>query len=557
MKRIAAAIAVSIISLASVFAVEVYEKELKSVADQNIVFQNYTGPHARVDTLNQIKGIGIDLGKTIASKLEQNSTAGSTAKYYVIHAIDPSQKDKLDADILVLGANAGVDHIRNLRHIIASYLVEAYGYSENDAETIAVFITVYNAVYRGKMDVFKAKYKDIVTSNLTEKKAGLSVNYAEWPGNSQIVIPVADINGGLSSVDTSIISDKNVVSSMQDDEGKNIDARKDMVDIKEREAEQASESAQQAQKEAVQEEKKLKEEEKKLEEKKQDVAQAEKDAEKAKADAEKAKADAEKAKQAAAENPQDKKAAAEAKQAEKKADEAEKKADEAEKKVEEAKKEEQQQEKVVEEQQEKTDEAKKEAAEEQAKADKKQNEAQEERVEIAKDQQQVAAEKRKIDTSGSAYGIRLVDSKALLSAMVRLNAKTGALIKESPVKVIRNRIVYEASDGYVAIAGQNTGNGTVKLVLLDKDSLEIVKESEEQIAERSVLLRDNDVYYCILQDGGKFYVARYDENLALQVKSSIEVDEATPVVITGSGIMVTDKSGAAVLLKVEDLTAGL
>ena len=86
-----------------------------------------------------------------------------------------------------------MDHIDNLRRIIAAYLESAYGYSRQDSQTLAVFVTVYNAVYRGKLDVFKQKYKTVVTKNLTANKAGLALNYAEWPGKTQIVIPLSTV----------------------------------------------------------------------------------------------------------------------------------------------------------------------------------------------------------------------------------------------------------------------------------------------------------------------------------------------------------------------------
>ena len=133
--------------------------------------------------------------------------------------------------------------------------------ADPDAETLAVFITVYNAVYYKNLEAFQNKYKKDVLDNLSADKCGLSVNYKDWPGNSQIVIPLFDIkDGGLSTVDTSVISDSQVVKHMQDDDDKNIESRKDMVDLKEREAEQASEKAQESQKNAVQEQKKLNEE---------------------------------------------------------------------------------------------------------------------------------------------------------------------------------------------------------------------------------------------------------------------------------------------------------
>ena len=210
------AIALLISLSTTAFALEVDENELKSTGTiDTVVFVNYTGPHAKIDSLNSIKKIGSDLGTVIAADPEKMTNTGAANKYSVIHAIDPSESGKLDADILLIGPNATVDHIKNLRYIIASYLSSAYGYSEQDAETVAVFVTVYNAVYRGNTEYFAKKYKNIVNSNLTADKCGLALNYKDWPGKSQIVIPLYDVKGGLSSVDTSVISDKEVVKHMQ------------------------------------------------------------------------------------------------------------------------------------------------------------------------------------------------------------------------------------------------------------------------------------------------------------------------------------------------------
>ena len=218
-------------------ALSVDEEELKSTGPEDkIVFQNYTGPHSKIDTLEQIKSLGSSLTSQIKENKTSYATAGDLNRYYVIHAVDPNEKSKLDADIFIIGKNATVDHIKNLRIIIASYLSGAYGYSEKDSLTIATFVTVYNAVYRNKIDTFSQKYKNIVVQNLTEKDAGLSVNWKDWAGSSQIVIPLFDVkNEGVGTVDTSIISDKEVVKRMQDDEDKNVDTRKDMVELKERE----------------------------------------------------------------------------------------------------------------------------------------------------------------------------------------------------------------------------------------------------------------------------------------------------------------------------------
>ena len=242
--------ATCVLFFASSISAQVNEPELKSVSD-TVEFINYVGPHAKIDSLSAIKEIGAGLGRVVARSRNAYITAGERNRYYIVHAVDPNEKGKLDADILYIGRDATVDHIVNVRRIISAYLVAAYNYSERDADTLAVFITVYNAVYRGNISAFQRKYKDIVIRNLTAASCGMSVRYSEWPGNTQIVIPLYNVDGGLSTVDTSTISDKDVVQAMQEDDDKNIDSRKEMVDIKEREADNASAQAQDAQRRAT------------------------------------------------------------------------------------------------------------------------------------------------------------------------------------------------------------------------------------------------------------------------------------------------------------------
>ena len=64
----------------AVFALEVNEKELETVSPEQIVFENYSGPHSVINTADEISGIGSSLGKTVAQNLEQPSKAGSSAK---------------------------------------------------------------------------------------------------------------------------------------------------------------------------------------------------------------------------------------------------------------------------------------------------------------------------------------------------------------------------------------------------------------------------------------------------------------------------------------------
>ena len=512
---------------AGLFALEVNKSELDSTGDTTIEFINYTGPHKIIDSIASIKSIGSNMGSQVAKDPTQSSATSKNSKYYVIHAIDESESGKLDADILYIGSEATVDHITNLRRIISAYLASAYGYSEKDADTLAVFITVYNAVYRGKLDTYKSKYKNVVIQNITADNCGLSVNYKDWPGKSEIVIPLYDVKeGGLSTVDTSVISDSSVVKSMKEDDDKNVESRKDMVDIKEREADAASEKAKEAQKKAVTEQKKLDEEKKKTQETKKEAETAQKKAE------EKQKV--------AEENPEDKKAQKEAEEAKKEAEEKKQAAEE-------------QQEKQ-DEQQAKTDEAKQEAKEQQARADKKETEAQNERKEIAKDQAEVQKKEAAQALMTTEFGIILSDEANMLSRLVKFNVADGEVIKNSPVAQIRNRTIYKEGDGFIAIAGENSKKGAVKLVTISPETLEISAESENTVSQDSVLVQDGKEYYCVVDEKGKFFLAKFGGDLSLKLKSEIEVKSGTPITVTDSGIVVTDSNGKLRLLDKKDLS---
>lgn len=509
-------------------ALEVNQPELESVGKDTIEFINYTGPHSVINTKDEIAGIGSALGEKVAPNVANKYETGDNNKYFVIHAVDSTVNVGLDADILILGKNANVDHIRNLRSIISSYLVSAYNYSKDDADTLAVFITVYNAVYRNDLDTYKSKYKEVVTNNLTKESCGISVNYKDWAGNTQLVIPLLNpVDGGLSTIDTTIISDSTVIESMREEDERGVDERKNLVDIKEREADVAQEEAKDAQKEATvakQEVTKAKEELKQVEEEKQIVEK-----------------ELEKAKEELAENPTDTKAQEAVKEAEKKVEEVEEKVEEAVAKVEEK----------VEEAEKKAEEAK----EAQSFADKKLTEAQTERSEIATDQQKNIADAKAEAKMVTTYGLQLVDNSNLLSKLVFLDVETGKIVKSSPVQVIRNRSIVSTGNGFAAIAGENSGdNQAIRLVILDPENLEIVSQTEEDVAANAVLVSADNYLYTVVKSTSGYVVAKYSNDLRLQAKSTLKVMETTPITVTDKGIVVTDSYGAVKLLSKSDLS---
>ena len=200
------------------------------------------------------------------------------------------------------------------------------------------------------------------------------------------------------------------------------------------------------------------------------------------------------------------------------------------------------------------DEAKQTASDQQAVADKKQSEAQEERKSISQDQQAVAEKETANENAATVYGLNLANTSSLNSSIVKVNASNGSVVQESELDVIRGRAMHETSDGFIAIAGENKGNSAVKLVIIDQNSLEITKESEEVLSDNSVLVQDGSEYLVVIKDKIMHNVAKYDANLNLIKKSPVPVSPNSPIVKTSAGYMVTDIAGQPLLLDLNELT---
>lgn len=545
MKRLVCVCLCALSTIAAAFAIEVDQNELRQADNQPIEFINYTGAHREVDSLRAIA----DIGRRLAGAVTKGR-AGDMNRYAVIHAVDTAATTGLDADILIIGKSARVDHITNLRVIIASYLRAAYAYSEQDARTIAHFITLYNAVYRGDMNAFKARYKDVVIKHLTADKAGLAVRYDEWPGKTQIIIPLSDVkySGTLSAIDTTSISDKKVVEKMREQDDMDIAARKNMIDLKERESEAARERAGIAQGEADATQKEAGRKQK-------EATAAQKDADKSAKQSAQAEKEAAAAKKQAEKDPNNQQAV---KDAEKKQKEAEKKQQEtaAKQKDAEAKQ------KEADEAAQKAQDKRKEASDENRFADKKDAEVQSDRKDVAADTRKIIEDNRDErkaqdeDALASALPgamLRVVNPSNMLSEIVIMDLRTGKTVKTSSLNTIRGRSLLEGQDSLIAIAGTKSGNDMITLIAINPHTLEITKRASVAVAEQSMLARSDSGYYAVIEQGGKYYLGRFNEQLEMQGKSVMEVPSYTAVIVTAQGIMVQDTANAIRLLNKETL----
>lgn len=515
------------------------EKEIESAGSSGIEFVNYEGPQDRIDSLEDIKNVGRGLGRGISAV---STRSGSALRYQVIRAADPKTAQGFDADIIVIGPDAQVDHIRNLRWIIAGYLVQAWGYSERDAYTLAVFVTVYNAVHRGDMAFFSSRYKPVVTREISAENAGLARVWSEWPGKTRIVVPLKSgaAKGDVSPVDTSAVSGKEVTEGFRAQPDRGVPDRQAMVDIKEREAEALRAEAEKKQAEAAAAEKK----------------QAE---ERAKAD--EARAALERDKEAAATaaaGPRDEPSGVAAGEGGKKAEAAQGAgtAPSAELATREA---------AVKAQEEKAAQAeaaaaakKEEAAAAVAAADAKAAEAAQDRKDITADQRKVIAAEVEAKGRSETAGVFLVlvgNDANRLGQIVFVDSEKGGLIRKSRINTLNLRGLADLGEYFVAVSGLAGKPGGAKLVKLDKASLESIAESKAEMYPESAVLVDGTALYAIVKAAdGKYYPARFSaDELKEEARSPVAVMPHTVFSRVGSGIAVQTPSGAFAVLRPDSL----
>ncbi|MDR2740894.1 MAG: hypothetical protein LBB98_01910 [Treponema sp.] len=521
--------------------------ELGQGQSSSIIFINYEGPYARIETRGQIRNIGYVPGTTIRGGAPRT---GGLARYFVIHSISGPEGNKLDADIFGLGIDAGVDHIRNLRLIIQGYLEGAYAYSAQDAALLAEYITIYNAVFRGNWDYFDGRYKTPVTWNLERDKAGLSIRFDEWPGRTLMLIPLAlGSAGSLSAVDTSSLSSPEVVNEMRKEDDRGLDSRREMVDFKEREADEAEQRTALQREAIAEEENRLAGDREEAVRKQEDISRGREEVaqewediarerEKIKADEDAGRTTAEEARRREEE-------------ADRREAEADKKGQELTKQEAEADKQEEELDKREEALAEKREEAEK----TEEFAERKAEEARQEREEIAQDQQAIIkGQDNQTPQPAGIIGIRLIDAGSPLGRLVRVDAENGRELKVSALNTVNVRTVISLAGKLFTVAGENKGNGAVRIVEIQPNTLEIAKQGNDDIHPQSLLWVNGGKLYAITSWGGSLYLARFGDDLAREAQSSATVHPYATPAFQGDTVLIQRADGSPMLLSGDDLS---
>lgn len=492
-------------------AVDIAEQELEKVSGSAIEFLNYVGPHDKVETDAEIRSIGFSLNRAIAEGEEGALLyrGGYFDKYRIIHVVAPPEEEGLNADIFIIDAAARVDHIDNIRRIISAYIEEAYSISRQRSDALATFVTYYNAVHRGDMEYISQTYNKLVTAELDPAKAGISRRYDEWPGKSQLLIPLTEPAGASGPAVETLGGDEKVVEELRKQEDRGIEDRKEMVEMREEQLDKERE---------VLEEEKQRLEEKKPVETLEDGGTA--------ADTARAV-------------PGDEAAAAQDEDS--LGGDAEQLSPEGEKIAEKEKELAQREEKIA---------AEREQIAEDQEALIEEERRAEAREEAVAEREEPAAAAVPVDT----FPFILIEERdgTPFGTLVMVD-RTGSVTKRSSMNTLRSRSVVSYKGLVLSAAGEDSPPRTVRLVSLDRSSLEMVNQSDVDVFDGTAIVIMNDAIFCVVREGNSYYLGRFNEELRLELKSEKEIARYSSIQPVQKDLLVQGADGGVLFLDPDTL----
>jgi len=186
-------------------------------------------------------------------------------------------------------------------------------------------------------------------------------------------------------------------------------------------------------------------------------------------------------------------------------------------------------------------------------AQQKTQEAQQEREDIARDQQ--AGIVNQTIAGAGIIGVMLEGQDSNMGRLVRIEPGTKREIRRSPLDTVYVRTVAFINGRVLAIAGENKGSGAVRLVEINPDSLEMARQGDDDMHPGSLLWANGNDLYAIINAGDNNYsLGRFDANLALRAKSAIAVNPNASIAIQQGYLLTQKADGSAAFLNPQDLT---
>jgi len=537
----------------SLSAQNVAEQELQQA--RPVDFVNYQGQFTTIVMPEEFRQIGIGLARMTTTL---NTRYTSRNQYSIIRAHDARETKGFDADIFMLEGASDLVDIRGVRALIAGYVEGQYGYSARDSQTIALFVTYYNALYRGRMDYMRTYYKPVVTNHLVPDRIGLALNYRDWPGRTQMLIPLGALMAGEKpALDADQLATQDVIDSLRERPDMGIQEREELLEIRKDDVDKKQEELE-TKKEQLEETKKA------LEETTQEV-KAKEDAIDQKKEELQKETDPVKQEELKQEIAKDEKGLEELK---KELEQSEEQVKKEEAKIEEAKDQlEQKKEEIKkEEEQIKKDEAtlkgetpKEEKKEETKKEETKQEETKKEETKKEELQEALAKQKEELErsvTDGGLYYLKVIEplnDGHYRSEMVLINPELRQVVLNSPFKDVCGSSYYAFSEGVVVIGYDKTHTGGHFLVLLHTKTLAPITKGKDLIYWKSFIEVRQDSVYAIIQDGTGYYLGRFNAKLEPEARSAVKIDRDSFITIVGQSIYMNSPNKTILVFNAQNL----
>lgn len=129
------------------------------------------------------------LGKSLAEKISQGKNYAEAGGIR-IERYKAESEDRHGADIITVKKNFHVGHIHSISRILSGFVQTSFDYPKKEADTLVFYILYYNVMHRNDVVFFAENYTAKSVERLKPETAGISTNYKDWPGRTQIVIPL-------------------------------------------------------------------------------------------------------------------------------------------------------------------------------------------------------------------------------------------------------------------------------------------------------------------------------------------------------------------------------
>jgi hypothetical protein len=509
-------------SIDQVDSIQVDQDELRTVPTDAIEFINYSGPIVRFETADQIRSIGSTLGNQLTLGPDGQLIPGTSdfGGRYRITRIPPDPSSSLrGADVLEFLPQAAVDHIDNVRRIITGYLEVAFGYSRADAQVLSLFITLYNGVHRRSITRFEQRFLPEVLRVLDPERVGLSLIYSEWPGQSQIVIPLTPgaRPGDLLAVSPDEIASPEVIETLRETDDRGIEARQAVTDLTDRAVEQRQDQVTQTLQETQQQQQATQDSIQQVQEQRTQLQQELQEAEQRddRVTAQEIRQELSQVDQQLAELQQDEQTH------------------------------EQEQQNLI---------------QQQAITQQIQDRSDEIREETARDIQDLAQQQETQLTVAPAaqpvlFGISTIENGLLVTRYSQIDARNTQQLQpfSSPPLVGRNQI--QLPEGLLGITPNGSDKGA--LVIINQQNGEEIRRGNSNIFVQSQVVLDsvNNRIYAVVERDGDWYLGQFDLTLNPLQTTVIPVRPETTILLTQDVILLTRKDGRTSRISRNDLRA--